>query len=192
MPLLCLAAIAQVFGADCDLSYRLTAAEKKQEVVLPVGCELRATTQEGTLIIRAGKDYVRFFGWIGEVRAATMLPRASPWKGNLGIYNPGASGMWRKLDGISRVVYQEYRQNFPTKEDAERFLSKYYAGESAHYDSDNDIHPAGVWNDSGVLVWWKRSRWAEALDVTVLQIVIAGEIPRALKGSQNANLVVHP
>ena len=164
--------------------------DEEQEIVLSEGYEIRATTQEGTLIIRAGKNYERSFEWNGAVRTAKMLPRPNPWNGHLGIYNPGPSGMWQNHDGVTRVVYEEYRLSFSTKEEAEKYISKWYAGEVTHYDSDTDKDPAGVWNDNGLVVWWKRSRWAEAMNVTVIQVFIGREKSVKLEGSQNGNLIL--
>jgi hypothetical protein len=163
----------------------------EQEIVLTDGDEIQATTQEGTLIVRAGENDKRSFEWAGAVRTAKMIRRPAPWYGHLGIYSPGQSGMWWKHDGVTRIDYDEYCLSFPTKEEAEKYLLKWYAGEVIHYDSDTDKKPAGVWNDSGLVVWWKRSRWAECLSVTIIQVYIDGKKPVELKGSQNDNLTLN-
>jgi hypothetical protein len=164
--------------------------DEEQEIVLAEGDKIQATTQEGALIIRAGKNDERSFEWAGAVRTAKMIRRPALWNGHLGIYNPGPSGMWRKHDGVTRVVYEEYHLSFPTKEEAGKYLSKWYAGEVTPYNSDTDKKPAGVWNDSGLVVWWKRSRWAEAMNVTVIQVFIGKGKPEKLEGSQNGNLIL--
>jgi hypothetical protein len=179
--------------ASCNSQRALTLpirSDEEQQVVMTEGEEIKATTQEGTLTIQAGKNYERSFEWNGAVRSARMIPRPAPWYGHLGIYNPGQSGMWRKHDGVTRVVYAEYQLSFPTKAEAETYLASWYSSNTLHYNSDSDIKPAGVWNDDGLVVWWKRSRWAQAMNVTVLQVLIDGKRPIELKGSQDANLTV--
>jgi hypothetical protein len=168
----------------------LLRTDKEQEIVLAEGDEIQATTQEGTLIIRAGKSDKRSFEWAGAVRTAKMIRRPAPWYGHLGIYNPGPSGMWWKHDGVTRVIYDEYRLSFSSKEKAEEYILKWLGRKVSDYNSDKDIDPAGVWNDSGLVVWWKRSRWAEAMNVSVHQILINGKKPKELNGSQNNNLIL--
>jgi hypothetical protein len=175
--------------ADNEPTDHLNRAKEEQGTVLSQGDEVRATTQEGTMVIRAENEHERSFEWNGVKQVAEMRPRAEPWNGHLGIYNPGESGMWKDTDGVSRVVYDEYCLPFPTKEDAEKYLKKWYGGSADHYVSDKEQEPAGVWNNSGLVVWWKRSRWAKALNVVVIQITIDGKKPVTLAGNHDSMLI---
>jgi hypothetical protein len=170
---------------------RLNLTERKQEVVLAQGDEVRAKTQEGMLIIRAGNDYSRTFEWNGTRQTAEMLPRNGLWNGHLGIYNPGESGMWKEQDGVDRVVYEEYCLAFSTLDEAEKYMLRWYGGQGSQYKPDTEKEPAGVWRSDGLVIWWKRSSWAKALNVVIIQILVNGEKPTALTGSQDSNLILH-
>lgn len=183
---------AATIAAGSDFIAALTPAEVDQQVVMPKGSTIQATTQEGVMTIKAGEDYLRTFEWDGVSRSAKMKARAKPWYGNLGIYCPGESGMWRKHHGISRVVYAEYRIFFATRSEAERYISKQWGRRIKNYSDASDDLPAGVWNDQGLLVRWSRKPDAEYLGVTVVQVIVAGKIPNGLSDSQNGNLIVTP
>jgi hypothetical protein len=187
---LCNGAIPSAFASD--FAAALTPDEVRQEIVMPKGSTIQATTQEGVITIRAGEDYVRIFEWDGASRSAQMKARAKPWYGTLGIFCPGESGMWRKHHGISRVVYAEYRLSYSTKGEAERYIAEQWGKHVENYSDDSDDLPAGVWNDQGLLVRWSRKPGAEYLGVTVVQVIIAGKIPNGLLGSQDRNLITTP
>lgn len=131
------------------------------EIVMPPNATITATTDSGTIIIKSGKGLKRYYTWDGATRSVVMHPRQRRWYGSFGIYYPGDGSHWLPVNGISRGVLEEGRQNFSTPEEAEAWLKN----ECQHC----------VYNDNGLVVSFFKILGRDQLNVDVWQIYIGGE-----------------
>ncbi|MFI5460653.1 MAG: ankyrin repeat domain-containing protein [Isosphaerales bacterium] len=138
---------------------------------------ITATTPVGTIAITAVDELTRSYTWDGATRAVFMTPRATPWYGSLGLFNPGAGEHWRDHHGITRGVTEEGQQHFKTVEEALKWIKK------------RDWWPF-VYRDDGLMVGWDKRLPRKQLNVEVWQILIDGKKPKRLPGSQDDKIVV--
>jgi len=139
------------------------------EVVMPQNATITAKTDSGTITIRSGKGLKRYYTWDGATRSVVMWPRPERWFGSFGIYYPGPGSHWLPVNGITRGVLEEGRQNFDTLEEAETWLNK-------------DCQQC-VYNDSGLVVCFFKSPDREQINIDVWQIYIGGKTPSPYKES---------
>lgn len=138
-----------------------------------------ATTNTGTISIKAGKGLKRSYTWDGATRSVEMWPRTERWYGSLGMYFPGPGNHWMPHKGISRAVVEEGQQHFKTVDEA----MKWIAG------PDQQWAPL-VYRNDGLAVGWRKELSRSQLNVDVWQIFIDGKKPTALPGSLDDKIVV--
>jgi hypothetical protein len=151
----------------------------RPELVMLSGMQITAHTDEGQIIIRADKGFERRYSWDGATRSATLLPRKKRWYGSQGIYFPGAGDNWKENNGITRGVLEEGILWFKTADDALSWINRARSAGMAY-----------VYNDDGLTVGWHKVIPRKQIDVAVWQIMIGGQKPQKLPGSQNNRLSV--
>ncbi len=151
----------------------------KNEVVMSPDSTIVATTNTGTISIKAGKGLKRSYTWDGATRSVEMWPRTERWYGSLGMYFPGPGNHWMPHKGISRAVVEEGQQHFKTVDEA----MKWIAG------PDQQWAPL-VYRNDGLAVGWRKELSRSQLNVDVWQIFIDGKKPTALPGSLDDKIVV--
>jgi len=147
------------------------------EMVMTPGMVISAQTPQGDITIRAAKDYERFYTWDGATRAAKLWPRITRWLGHMGAYYPGPGNHWKTNHGITRGVLEEGILWFKTTDDALRWINR-----------RSSMGLACVFTDDGLLVTFGRVPERKQLNVEVWQVMVGGEKPHRLPGSQN-NLI---
>src|SRR5207245_8803694 len=96
-----------------------------QQAIHPEVGDIRFT---GSLKIRAGFEFRRYYTWDGDTRSVDLWPRDKRWNGSFGAYYPGPGSHWLSNNGITRGVLEEGQMHFDTVEDAKSWLaSKSYA-----------------------------------------------------------------
>src|SRR5437868_6434891 len=125
----------------------------------------------GSLQIRAGSGFTRYYTWDGETRAVDLWPRDERWYGSFGAYYPGPGSHWQSNHGITRGVLEEGQKHFDRVEDAQSWLA---SKRTAVYTRD------GLVVDFG-----KNAGAGGTLSVDVWQILIHGQKPASLSGSHD-------
>ena len=144
------------------------------EIVMPPNSTIETTTITGTISIKSGKGLKRYYTWEGATRSVVMWPRSKPWDGSMGMYYPGPGSHWLpKHNGISRGVLEEGQQHFKNTDDAMAWIEKCKQWVPLVYRND------------GLLVAYGKALSREQLNVGVWQIMINGQKPVKLKGSNN-------
>jgi hypothetical protein len=129
----------------------------------------------GSLQIRAGPGFKRYYTWDGETRSVDLDPRDERWYGSFGAYYPGPGSHWRSNHGITRGVLEEGQMDFESAEEAERWLAA--------------PSRCTVYTHDGLAVDFRKSRGAGGtLLVGVWQILIRKQLPMTLRGSHD-NLI---
>jgi hypothetical protein len=147
------------------------------ELVLAPHAVLTATTSIGTMKIEAVDVLTRTYTWEGASRSVRLWPREERWYGSLGAYYPGPGEHWENHHGITRGVLEEGRQNFSSESEALAWL---------HLGMNHLM----VYRDDGLAVDWSKNLDRRQLNVNVWQILINGEKPHHLAGSQNDKITL--
>lgn len=125
----------------------------------------------GSLKIRAGSGFRRYYTWDGETRSVDLWPRDKRWNGSFGGYYPGPGSHWRSNHGITRGVLEEGRMHFDRAEDAQTWLAS---------------KPYAVYTRDGLVVDFYKTKGAGGtLEVAVWQILVRGQRPIMLKDSHD-------
>jgi hypothetical protein len=131
----------------------------------------------GELRIYASSDMGRCLTWDGGTQCIELWSRAKRWYGSLGAYYPGESS-FRSIGGMTRIVYDEGRQDFSTREDALNFIISASKDQAVH-------------TSDGLLVIVHKFHGAGGtLGVYMMQVLINGEKPRELPGSEDGKIRV--
>jgi hypothetical protein len=149
----------------------------KNEVVMSPAMSTTATTEAGTITITAGLGLKRSYTWEGGTRSVEMIPRDKRWYGSLGLYFPGPGDHWKEHKGITRGCLDEGLQHFESVEEAMKWLA----------DRKGMPH---VYRDDGLVVGWDKTLERQQLNVDVWQILIKGNKPTKLPGSQDKRIKV--
>lgn len=150
------------------------------EIVMTEGMSITSENLlYGTITITAGKGLERSYTWEGGTRSLVMWPRKERWHGSLGIYYPGPGNHWKEHDGITRAVADEGRLNFSSLDTLFEYIKSY-----------NKLG-AITYNDDGLFVCWEKNPGAGGtLQVIVRQLLIDGQPPNKIPGSQNDKISV--
>jgi len=144
---------------------------------------ITATNNTGTIKITAGKAFERFYSWDGATRSEILEPRRERWVGRLGIRKI-TNINWKPHNTITHALLEEAQLNFFSIRDALAFIRH-----------DDRLDGNTVYNDSGLMVTWNKeldqtSATDGFLEVNVWQVLINGEKPIKLHGSQNNKILV--
>jgi len=170
-------------AVGCSSLTKNVRCEIPQEAVLSDGMKVCASTEMDRLCIEAGPCNKRTITWDGKVRSITLVPRKERWHGKLGLIDPGQpDNYWKDKDGITAAEITEAEIRYNSVEDAVRTLK--------HPD---DYTLNVVCNDNGLLFKWRKTVFPDGmklLDLMIFQILINGEKPQSLPGSQNDKITV--
>lgn len=147
------------------------------EVAMADGMKIRATTKTGTIEIEAGPMSKRSYTWEGATRSVIMDARGERWHGSKGLYYPGPGDHWEEHNGITRGVVEEGQQHFDSVDEAIKWLKE-------------RMWMPYVVRDDGLVVGWSKVLERKQLNVEVWQILIKGNKPKKLPGSQNEAIEV--
>lgn len=147
------------------------------EVVMAPGSSITAETKTGQITIKAGKGVMRSYTWEGATRVVDMWPRKQRWQnGSLGIYFPGPGDHWKEHNGITRLVGEEARLNFPSAAAAQAWLKTLSSAGTTVYRND------------GLVVTFDKNLSRKQLNVDVWQIMINGRKPTNLAGADDSKI----
>jgi hypothetical protein len=149
----------------------------KNETVMSPGMRIQATTPIGEIVIIAVDELTRAYTWEGATRSVEMDPRSKRWNGSLGLYFPGPGEHWKEHKGITRGVTEEGQQHFKSADEALEWIR-------------SRTWMPYVYRDDGLAVGWNKTLPRRQLDVEVWQMLVNGQNPARLPGSQNAKVVV--
>ncbi|SRR5258708_7486191 len=125
----------------------------------------------GSLQIRAGSGFRRYYTWDGETRWVDLWPRDTRWYGSFGAYYPGPGSHWRSNHGITRGVLEEGQMHFDRMEDAQSWLAS---------------KPYAVYTHDGLVVDFRKTTGAGGtLGVDVWEILVRKQRPTRLKDSHD-------
>ncbi len=139
-----------------------------RQVLYPKGGDLPF---KGTLEIRAGVGFKRYYTWDSETRSVELEPRMERWDGSFGAYYPGPGSHWTSNHGITRGVLQEGQMHFDNLPAAERWLTQQLYAVYTH--------------DGLVVDFRKNSGGGGTLNVSLWQILIRKRRPAQLRGSHD-------
>lgn len=157
--------------------------QSKEPPALPPLTRVDVRTSVGPLSITTGRGALRTFTWDGISRSLELHPPdefvssfhtrvhrkviRQPW------YD------WPEHKGIVRGEEWECVRSFSTTAEAEAWLAR----------EQNKTMPF-VWNNDGLVVGWSTGVDARSLSVECYQVLINGQKPTQLGGSQDGNVVV--
>jgi hypothetical protein len=142
------------------------------EIVMSKGMQITAKTPEGKIVIIAGGDYERIYKWGNCITKVTHYPRKQRWDGSKGIYYPAFN--CKECNGIKLVNAEEGQQHFDNIHSAIEWIKS--------------KRGLCVYRNDGLVVGWDV--WYQILSVEVWQILINGEKPTILEGSNDSLIAV--
>jgi hypothetical protein len=150
------------------------------EWTMSPGMEIEAVTPSGRIVVRAESETQRTFTWDDSRCTATidMWRRHSRWDptGGFGLYFPGPGRNFEACGSVCRIVAEEGRLYFESQQAAQAWIAE-----------EGELFPQSMaYNDRGLFVRWNKVIEREQLNVNVWQIVVAGQLPTALTGSDNS------
>lgn len=148
----------------------------RNEVAMPDGMKIRATTSVGVIEIEAGPGCKRSYTWEGATRSVIMDPRGERWYGSLGLYYPGPGEHWAEHNGITRGVVEEGQQHFKTADEAVKWVKQ-------------RSYMPFVYRNDGLAVGWSKVPERRQLSVEVWQLMINGKRPVRLPGAIDSAIV---
>jgi len=154
-----------------------------QETVLSPGMKICAEDKGSHICIVAGKNNERTISLDGKTKSINLIAREKRWHGNLGLVSPGhPSDLWKDDEGVTMANIEEAKIHYKSIEAVEKSLmnpiNKEWGGHI-------------VYNDNGLLLQWKKTRMSERksiFDLLIYQILINGERPKKLTGSNNSQI----
>ncbi len=145
--------------------------------VMDEGMIIILHSQHGELIIIAQKGCKRTFIWDHEKFETELIPRKSEWYGKLGLYHPQLRPPHK---GVVHMVVEEYEFNYSSVEASIKDMNKYHGIED-------------IYNDDGLFVRFDKqinNSDQVVINIQIVQILINGEKPTQIPGSQNERLEI--
>lgn len=159
----------------------------KTRIVMTPGMEILAKTPTDQITIKAGPKLSRTYIFDNCKQIVTLDPRVKPWNGSQGAYSAGAyfpglgsQALVCRGDNytITRVLAEESERDFGSETEAVNWLKNNY--------KDNLVY-----NNSGLVVAWSKTRSSDALSIDIWQILINGQKLKALEGADDSNIQVN-
>lgn len=154
-----------------------------REIVMNDGMKICAMSQNNNKICIISEGNTKRIICIGEEKySITLIPRTKRWHGKLGLIEPKQPENIFKTDNYTiRLLITEAQIAYSSVESSVQRLPLY---------KNNGFNL--VYNDDGLLIMWKESvaPGNNVLDISIFQILIDGEKPNKLPGSQNQNIIV--
>ncbi|MBC2737705.1 MAG: hypothetical protein HF981_25325 [Desulfobacteraceae bacterium] len=175
--------IALLLNGCVSLDSGSTSSFVAQETVLSQGIKICAEDKGSNICIVAGKNNERTISLDGKTQSINLVAREKRWHGKLGLLSPGHPGdLWKDDDGVTMATIQESQIHYKSIEAVEKSLLNPFKKEwGGHI----------VYNDEGLLLQWKKTQMSERqsiLDLSIFQILINGEKPKKLTGSNNSQI----
>jgi hypothetical protein len=150
-----------------------------REAVLQDGMKICANSVNDYICITACKNNQRIISWEGNNISITLMPRKERWHGTLGLVSPiEPKNIWKSEGGIIRILMQEAQTHYESIESVLQGINF-----SGRYELGYNV----VYNDDGLLLIWDKTEMPDhiVLGLSLSQILINGEKPKTLPGSQN-------
>lgn len=144
-----------------------------REAVMHNGMAILTQTDHGDLEIKAGQGSERSYKWDGKIVDVELIPRCERWYGTLGLISP--NHIKKPHPNVVILNIDEYQVNY---DDFTKFLEW-----KTKYASSDDVY-----RDDGLSIRFLKKVSPEgliAIHITVCQVLIDGEKPNSLPGSQN-------
>ncbi len=175
--------IIVILCIGCTTNLKLKKHSIPKEAVLKEGMFLCAKGEYEKVCILAENDFQRTVYFEGFSNSITLIPRKERWQGKMGLVSPKPpKNLWHNNNGVTRALIQEAEIEVKS---INNFLVKInFPGRENGYNV--------VYNDNGLLIIWKKSilNGSNVLDLMLFQIVINGEKPKSMPGSQNNDIVI--
>ena len=149
-----------------------------REAVMTEGMSIVAQTKYGELKIFAGKGNERSFTWDNETIKTNLIPREKRWHGTLGLYHPQLRPPHKN---VVHMVVEEHETHYDSTNNAIKYMNKYEGIED-------------IYRDDGLFIRFVKKTSADGeifIDILIVQIMINGEKPSELPGSQNNKIKVY-
>ncbi len=160
--------------SSCVTKYEIKGLTK--ETVMDDGMSIHA--KNGSSVIRITADGLkREIIWNGEIIKVMMKARTKRWRGKLGLISDEILDI--SNDHIVITNVKEAQLHFLSIEKFNKWRKNYFNPER------------GVYRDDGLFLSWffsENDQKQIALDISVWQIMIDGEKPTKLPGSDNQNI----
>ncbi len=166
------------------LAAELAEVEVLTEAVMSPGMRITATTAIGTLMIEALPDDVRVYTGEGFNRRCTLKPRCERWEGSYGFYAFEKPIRWEGTFHLFGANIEEGLQHFTTEDEALCWLNDKNLALNALRKTSNERYVAC--SGDGLVVIWSKNHHRKLLDISVWQVVINGEKPKRLLGSDDS------
>ena len=145
---------------------------------MPEGMSIVIKSDNGELLIKAGRKTNRSYTWNGETISADLIPRLERWYGALGLYHPH---LRPPHENVVHMIVQEYEKNFDSLDDALKWIKEH-----------ND--PDCIYRDDGLFTRFSRKESIDGkivINILLIQILNDGKKPTKIPGSQNNKIRVY-
>ena len=149
-----------------------------REAVMQDGMKIITMTKHGEFIVEAGSGTERSYTWDGETVKVNLVPRQERWHGTLGLLDGNDVDPPHK--NVVHVVIEECQIHYNSLDDATKRLGTYEGIEDIYRDDGLFIRFTKQTSDNGEIF----------IDISIFQILINGEKPIKLPGSQNNKIKV--
>lgn len=153
------------------------AADVPVEAVLKPGMEIKFRNESGRGSVSYVSPLQRKFTLMGHVEVMRMIARKERFLGQLGLYNPGARGIYSS-DRSPRVVAIEAEMHFKS------------LGEALAFMIEGSAIMKWVYNEDGYVVGFSSSPQRNQVNVTVYRYFINGVPARSMPGFNNGSVIV--
>lgn len=187
---ICAVVVAALTVASCGPFYGRSGDNKEissdPRLVLTAGDTVKAKLPYGTIAITSDGGLTRTYSWDnGECQGTLDLQmRSEPWLGVDGGYNPGASlppwWQWGACNGVRRGVVEEGHADFADVESFQAWFEDRYVRWFG-----KNVNNRVAYTDDGLLITYSKALSRYQLNAEVIQILINGQKPTSLPGSNN-------
>lgn len=158
----------------------------KTRTVMAPGMEILAQTPSQQIRIKAGEALLRTYVVDNCDRTVTLTPRIDEWMGSQGAYSAGlyVPSLGNMLLASKdqncpndRILGDESERDFNSEKEAVNWLKQNYKDNLAY-------------NNSGLVVAWKRTESQYTFNIDIWQIFINGQKPSILEGADDSSIQV--
>ena len=141
------------------------------------GMIISIDTKHGEVIIKAGKGAKRSYTWEGQTLHTVLVPREKIWHGTLGLLDN--NNLRPPHKNVIHMLIEECQIHFKSIADANKSLTR-----TAKFDTSIE----DIYTDDGLFVRFRKGPLEDkyAIEFNVYQVLIKGNKPDKLSGSQNS------
>ena len=151
-----------------------------REAVMTDGMTISVITKYGEVIISAGKGAKRMYTWEGKTFKTELIPRKERWHGTLGLLD--GNNLRPPHKDVIHMVIEECQIHYSSIAKAIKRLGKCEGIED-------------IYRDDGLFIRFQKKPSPDnglyVVDIAVFQIMINGEKPDKLPGSQNNKIATN-